>query len=551
MNHKNDEFKTCKCCGEIRHRTEFGYQKKECRVCDYINTHEDNNILRLSEEEYKNVLYLMLNGKLNYINDLCDILNIPLDEAILAIKTIGTRNGRNNNSYLIKHKCDQCNKDIETSMFKYEGWTVHFCNKECHDNYKTGKRRIPLDEYNNCFCEWCGDEFHRKKSHIERKGDNFCSMKCSQEYYKNITAKTDEHIQKGRETALNNLKNGLYKTDSGIQLITNDLLNKLNIKYEDEYIFGNYSFDNYLEDYDLFIEVMGGYWHSDPRSFDEISFFTQKDRIRRDKSKRSYSINRNKQILYLWEYDINNNLLLCEKLIELYIKNKGVLEDYNSFNYSIVNGNILLSKIIIKPYIDYTIEELHEITDLSVKQRKDYYITFICDECGEKVTRLKSKYGDFDTHFCSVECRNTHRANILQENNNVKCSCDFCGIEINKKLSEYNNHEQHFCSKECYDNFQSKDRVIRICKYCGEEILVKKSEINRNITGEFFCNKECYYDNKAKIKKENIMIYKCDLCGKDCETTKNKYKLRPSHFCSVKCSNTFKNKHMIKQRIIV
>lgn len=62
--------------------------------------------------------------------------------------------------------------------------------------------------------------------------------------------------------------------------------------------------------------------------------------------KKYYHIN----ILYLWESDIKNNIEVCRKLIEFYIRAKGKLPDYNSYNYQIENDKLVLNNEIINPY---------------------------------------------------------------------------------------------------------------------------------------------------------------------------------------------------------
>ena len=58
----------------------------------------------------------------------------------------------------------------------------------------------------------------------------------------------------------------------------------------------------------------------------------------------------NHEILYLWEDDIYNNLLLCKRLIQKYISTNGILENYHSFNYHLENDSIVLNSSIILPY---------------------------------------------------------------------------------------------------------------------------------------------------------------------------------------------------------
>ena len=60
----------------------------------------------------------------------------------------------------------------------------------------------------------------------------------------------------------------------------------------------------------------------------------------------------NKETLYLWESDINNDVKLCEKIIMSYIENKGILKNYNSFNYYLEDDNLKLMDKVIYPYYE-------------------------------------------------------------------------------------------------------------------------------------------------------------------------------------------------------
>ena len=65
------------------------------------------------------------------------------------------------------------------------------------------------------------------------------------------------------------------------------------------------------------------------------------------KLKNKYNI----EILYLWEDDLYKNEELCKKLIQLYIRNKGILLNYNSFNYHLNEDNTMsINSEIIIPY---------------------------------------------------------------------------------------------------------------------------------------------------------------------------------------------------------
>lgn len=77
---------------------------------------------------------------------------------------------------------------------------------------------------------------------------------------------------------------------------------------------------------------------------------TVRDKRKNTYIKKYYNIN----ILYLWESDILNNQQLCKSLILYYIKNNGLLSDYNSFNYSLIDNKVTLKSNIINPYFMIT-----------------------------------------------------------------------------------------------------------------------------------------------------------------------------------------------------
>jgi hypothetical protein len=107
------------------------------------------------------------------------------------------------------------------------------------------------------------------------------------------------------------------------------------------------------------IEVMGDFWHGTPLkySYDMLSSIQLKD-IKQDKSKNTYIKKyKNIEILYLWESDIDNNIELCLYLIKSYVQNHGKLSNYNSFNYHLQDGEIVLNEDLIWPYF-YNTESL-------------------------------------------------------------------------------------------------------------------------------------------------------------------------------------------------
>lgn len=268
------------------------------------------------------------------------------------------------------YTCTFCGKEYSPKGYSTEKYTKQrFCSRNCYNEWLKihAKDRLPKDVSgkNNPryiegiertkICEYCHKSFIVKNAYIaKRENKRFCSIKCRREWFKNVWSQRDEWKEDRRQWGLESAKT-VYKTsNSHPQLICNEILNRNKIKYENEKVFEYYSIDSYLVDVNLAIEVMGTYFHCDVRKYDRPKYKLQEDRIIRDKAKQSYMKNiRNISILYLWEDELENNAELCEKLILLYIKNNGILEDYHSCNYSLDDNNkLVLNKNIIVQFFE-------------------------------------------------------------------------------------------------------------------------------------------------------------------------------------------------------
>ena len=49
---------------------------------------------------------------------------------------------------------------------------------------------------------------------------------------------------------------------------------------------------------------------------------------------------------------------MCEKLIMEFINKNGLLKNYNSFNYSLVDGNLMLNENVIAAYSELPAKEV-------------------------------------------------------------------------------------------------------------------------------------------------------------------------------------------------
>lgn len=167
----------------------------------------------------------------------------------------------------------------------------------------------------------------------------------------------EDFCNKVRDATLKQYANGVLNRQTKPQILVNSILSKNNINFTNEKTFKYYSVDNFLNKHKLIIEVMGDYFHANPNIYDNINALNDMQRkdIVRDKRKRTYIAKYyDIKILYVWEQDLKINQELCERLILKYIDNKGILDDYNSFNYHMKNHNILLNNNIINPYFMLT-----------------------------------------------------------------------------------------------------------------------------------------------------------------------------------------------------
>lgn len=213
----------------------------------------------------------------------------------------------------------------------------------------------------DAICDYCGEVYKVKPSQYNNSNHHFCSANCRQKWYAEIHSQTDEYREKSRKRAASILKTNPQNTDTKPQLIVNRMLDGMGIAYENERVFVYYAVDNYIVNNNLIIEVMGDYWHANPTKYETVDRLneTQIKRAIIDKAKHSYIKNQyGIEILYLWEYDICNRPQVCEALINNYILNRGMLNNYHSFNYYIDDDNNLsLYQQTIIPYQDRKIHK--------------------------------------------------------------------------------------------------------------------------------------------------------------------------------------------------
>lgn len=381
----------CRCCGRELLLKDFAYScvrtsdftGSRCATCDWVYRH--NGLPKIDSYKDDTIYSILDNILLNnivYLNELCNIAKLSLDEIISIICKLKI----GNRSLSVKYNCKYCGKEYSKVLSAYikQSKQNMYCSYQCYWNDKPNT--VGYGENNICYnritteCTNCGKKINiipYDYNTTNQYGDShhFCSQQCywqyRSKYYvgkKSISANrifTKEQKEKMKLRILKNSRSS-KRFDSKIQLSINKILDDNQIKYIREYIVGYYAVDNYLVDNNLIIEVMGDYWHTSPLIYNENQYKineTQRRGIQKDKQKYSYIKNNlNIEILYLWEYDIDNRPDLCKDLIQLYISENGILNNYHSFNWSFDETNrLVINHNIILPYQQQNIEDYRKL----------------------------------------------------------------------------------------------------------------------------------------------------------------------------------------------
>ena len=351
-----------------------GIYRGLCKVCDYkkrnyekVQTFLTDN-LEWTENELDIILDYILYQKNDVINPLEDMLpNKALSQIVNLIKDLHI-GGRT--PIKIELTCFSCGEKIIRPIGHFYKERV-YCSLECRDKYKTNflsGENSPWYKRVNTVCTNCGKEisvipFEYNLRNEYGDSNNFCSRECYCEYRSKyyIGEKhpmfgrpvSEENKQRIREQNVRLIAEGkMPQTMTKPHIAIYNLLIENKIECENEHPLKYHSIDIYLKDYNLMIEIMGDYWHGIPIKYKYSDLNKQQLKsVKQDKSKHTYVKKyHNIEILYLWERDINKNIELCWYLIQSYISNNGVLDNYNSYNYSLTDGNLTLKEQIIQPY---------------------------------------------------------------------------------------------------------------------------------------------------------------------------------------------------------
>lgn len=450
-----------------------------------------------------------------------------------------------------KSTCEQCGCTYKVNSYRKN--ISRFCSAECRDEWTSvhfkGKGSPVYVKRNVVQCDWCDENLERTDYELSNRTYNFCDRICQRAWHKNVFVKTDKFIENARQVMIDNIQNQNIKGTLTLpHVVVNEILEANDVKYTNEYKDKLFLYDIHLTEYDLYIEVMGGFWHADHRDYDTIPYDYQLNRIIGDKRKKTHLLNsKGLHVLYLWEKDILNNPECVSKLIDLFIDNKGRLTDYHSFNYFSHNDTIYINDILEVPHMNKDYSEIIPLLKPGSRERvttyrKDNYITFNCEYCGEEKEQLKVLYNRNKSHFCSVECRNS----IGQ----VDYNCDYCDsymkVPKHRFLMLKNGKQKTLCcSKSCYFKYKSTylsgendpqySQVKKICNYCNNEYSVPKGRNNKTK----YCSHEC----RQKGSRKRVEL-PCDYCGTTITKTPSQLKKTKNYFCSHKCADTFRTESL-------
>lgn len=235
-------------------------------------------------------------------------------------------------------KCNTCNKKANISTRKKNFSGFFWNDYECGRNnglmkWSKNAKISRLGKNNPMFGKkpW-NLGFNKKNSEYGKKMSAYRTGKKTSEDSKkkqSISAKkrlihghtgikhTDSSKKLMSTATLNRIKNGCFKhTKTKPHLAMFKILNNLKINFEEEKIIDVWSFDFYLKDFNLLIEVDGDYFHVNPKIYpDGPKTKTQKINFYRDKKKNEFCIDNNLKLIRFWESDILNDEELVVKEI--------------------------------------------------------------------------------------------------------------------------------------------------------------------------------------------------------------------------------------------
>ena len=361
----------CTRCNIEKDKSCFNKGRKVCNFCLW----KDKQAFVIPDGWESDDVYFILqqifDKQIETINELTEKVDKSINDIIKLIHDDLRIRNMGNKPIKVGVYCDECHKYFMTTICFLLQNHFNFCSHKCYSDFRSkyyvGDKASVYTKI-KVKCDYCGKEILIPKNKIETKNKegishNFCNHKCYSEFrkkyyvgdklYNTGIKMSSEWKERCRINTVKCYSEGKYNRQTKPQIIVNKILENNQIEYVNEKNYKYYSVDNFLNKYQLGIEVMGDYFHVNPTIYKNMNSINemQKKDIIRDKRKHTYILKYyDLQLLYLWESDILNEPEKCEQLIKLYIFKEGLLDDYQSYNYLFENEQLKLKHQTINPY---------------------------------------------------------------------------------------------------------------------------------------------------------------------------------------------------------
>ena len=166
-----------------------------------------------------------------------------------------------------------------------------------------------LNKNNNAAIKHMSDNRKGSKSSIETRAKQSIAAKNRIVSPRLGCRHTEESKQLMRDATLRRIRDGLIThTLTKPHQVVIDILNKNGVRFEIEKLVEYWSFDIYIPSVNLYLEIDGDYWHSNPVKYKNgPQSKAQKINYTRDISKNKYCKSHDINLVRIWEYDIINN----------------------------------------------------------------------------------------------------------------------------------------------------------------------------------------------------------------------------------------------------
>ena len=226
------------------------------------------------------------------------------------LKKIGKYIGKNNPMY--GKSCTDYMDDNKIAL-----WKLHISesvkgknNPMYGKDWRIGKTKEEILSHNNNIKNTFANKTKEEKAEISRK------ISESQKRLKELDP-VKYREQKAKAGRISVKNQSMYKINK-IEKKVYDWLLEHNIAFEYSCIMGdginNYQYDFIIKNKRILIEVQGDYWHGNPMFFNKEGSDNKRKlndiQIKKknyDILKYNFSIEKNFKLLYIWEYDINND----------------------------------------------------------------------------------------------------------------------------------------------------------------------------------------------------------------------------------------------------